>query len=117
MSNHTTTENGDKAFSTTGNACLDFFTRITRGASFNDYIDAFTKAWTENKETTIKILMNMRDIRGGKGEKLIPEVLLVYFKKSTSVVAYEPLIRKIIEYGYWKDLLRIMEIETRAILE
>ena len=108
------TENGDKAFATSGDACLDFFTRITRSAPLSDYVDAFTKAWTEDKETAVRLLMNMRDIRGGKGEKLIPAVLLAYLRFSIPANVYEDILRKMIEYGYWKDLLRVMEICTRA---
>ena len=112
-----TTENGDKAFATSGNACLDFFTRITRNAIFSDYIDAFTKAWKENKETAYRLLMNMRDVRNGKGEKLIPIVLLLYLKFSIEPSVYEAILRKMIEYGYWKDLLKIIEIEKRTYIE
>lgn len=111
------TENGDKAYATSGDFCLDLFTRITRNALFSDYIDTFAKAWSEDKETSIQILMNMRDIRNGKGEKLIPSVLLVYLKFIIESDVYEAILRKMVEYGYWKDLLRIIEIETRALLE
>jgi len=114
---YTTTENADKAFSTTGNFCLDFFTRITRSALFNDYIDAFNKAWVEDKEIATQLLMNMRDVRNGKGEKFIPAVIMVYLKNTIPIDVYEVILRKMIEYGYWKDLLRIIEIDSRTILE
>lgn len=109
------TENGDRAFSTSGSACLDFFTRITRNAPVNDYIDAFSKAWKENKETAIRILMNMRDIRGGKGEKLIPRVLMVYLKNCLSPEEYKSILQKMIEYGCWVDLLYILKIELLVL--
>ena len=107
------TENGDRAFSTSGNACLDFFTRITRSAPFADYVDAFSKAWLEDKETAVRILFNMRDVRNGKGEKLIPAVIMVYLKFNIEPNVYEAILRKMVEYGYWKDLLRIIEMEMR----
>jgi hypothetical protein len=112
-SNITLTENGDAALSTSGNHNLDFFTRITRSATFNDYIDAFTKAWKENKETAFQVLMNMRDVRNGKGEKLIPIVLMVYLKFNIEPHTYEAILRKMLEYGCWKDVLRIVEIGNR----
>ncbi|XWV26993.1 hypothetical protein QJ857_gp0056 [Tupanvirus soda lake] len=111
------TENGDRAFSTTGSANLDFFTRITRNAPIPDFIDAFTKAWKENKETAFKLVMNMRDVRGGKGEKLIPAVIMVHLKHNVEPEVYEAILRKLVEYGYWKDLLRIIEIEARLAQE
>jgi hypothetical protein len=111
-----TTENGDKAcFSDNWN--LSFFARITRGAPISDYIDAFTKAWKENKEIAFQVLMNMRDVRNGKGEKLIPAVVMVYLKFTLPLNIYEAMLRKMIEYGYWKDLLRIIDIERRTHLE
>ena len=108
------TENGDLALSTSGNCNLDFFTRITRSAQFSDYIDAFTKAWFENKETAFQVLMNMRDVRQGKGEKLIPAVIMVYLKFNIDSSTYETMLRAMLDYGYWKDALRIIEIEYRA---
>lgn len=111
-----TTENMDKAYVVSGNYCLDFFTRITRGASIGDYLDAFTKAWAENKEIAFKILINMRDIRSGKGEKLIPCVLFVYLKLCLPSDVYQDLLQKLVEYGCWKDILRIIDIYTRSML-
>jgi hypothetical protein len=106
------TENGAIALDTTGSKCLDFFTRITRNAPVTDYIPSFIDAWNENPETTIKILMNMRDIRKGKGEKLIPQTLLFFLKKVKPVV-YQTFLRKFIELGYWKDLLVLCEFQIR----
>lgn len=116
MSFNTITENGDHAFLTTGDNCLDFFTRITRDAPISDYIDAFGKAWAENKQIAYQIIMNMRDVRKGKGEKLIPAVIMLYLKNNIDPVSYETMLRKMIEYGCWKDLLRIIEIECHMNL-
>ena len=38
------TENGDKALSTSGSKCLDFFVRITRNAPVPDYVPEFFNA-------------------------------------------------------------------------
>lgn len=111
------TENGDLAFTTCGDKNLDFFTRIVRDAPVNDYVPAFCDAWKENKEMATQILMNMRDIRKGKGEKLIPIVIIVCLKQKLPKDAYRNLLEKIIEYGYWKDLLKIMEMYTRLMIE
>lgn len=108
------TENNDLAYSTSGNACLDFFTRIVRNAAVNDYIDSFTKAWAEDKNTAMQILLNLRDCRTGKGEKLIPVVLLVYLRNCLNMQCYEEICRTFVKYGYWKDLLRVMEISLRT---
>jgi len=110
------TENGALALSTTGSKCLDFFTRITRNSLLKDYVSAFCDAWMENPETTLKILMNMRDVRGGKGEKLIPQVLMVILKHTKPIVYLEN-VKKFIDLGYWKDLLVICETDARFKIE
>lgn len=117
MTTSTTTENGDKAFNFSGSSCLDFFTRITRNAEFKDYIDVFTKAWMEDATLATRILMNMRDVRGGKGEKLIPVVIMVYLKNTIDPSIYESILHRMLDYGYWKDLLKIIEIDCRAKIE
>lgn len=109
----TTTENGDKAFATTGSSCLDFFVRITRSADVYDFVNLYGKCLAEDYETAIKILFNLRDIRDGKGEKLIPIVLMVCLKQLLPNASYELLLREFLKYGCWKDLLRIAEITLR----
>lgn len=112
--NYTFTENGDPALPTSGSCNLDFFTQITRSADYQTYIEAFNKAWTEDKQTACQVLMNMRDVRGGKGEKLIPIVLIAHLRYNISPDAYVALLKRMIEYGYWKDLLRIYEFTCRC---
>ncbi|ANB50402.1 hypothetical protein [Powai lake megavirus] len=112
MSNYTTTENGDKALLSSGNFNLDFFLRITRGASVIDYISAFNNCWSENREIAVKLLLNLRDIRSGKGEKIIPVSILCYLKMNLETSIYESILKEFIKHGYWKDLLKIAEIES-----
>ena len=107
------TENGDKAFTTSTNACLDFFTRIVRNADIKDYLTAFNTAWAEDIPTAIQLLYNLRDIRSGKGEKLIPAVILTCLKIQLSESQYEAVLKQYIEYGCWKDVLKIMEMSVR----
>lgn len=112
--NFSITENNDKAYVSSLNLCLDAFIRIVRGAEISDYIAAFSAAWKENKEIMVKILMNLRDIRKGKGEKLIPIVTLVHWKECLPENIYVAILKKVvIDNGCWKDILRILEISTR----
>jgi hypothetical protein len=110
----TLTENGDKAFLTSGDKNLDFFTRITRNAPIKDIVDTFVAAWNEDPSTAAEVLMNLRDPRKGKQEKLIPIVVLVYLKFTIPPNVYEAMLRAMVPYGYWKDLLKIHEIATRV---
>lgn len=110
------TENGDKAFDSTDSLCLDYFVRITRTATINDYIESFLKALKEDFETAVKLLLNMRDVRGGKGEKKIPIVTMAYLKtfKVIPTETYESILKLFIKYGCWKDIVRISEIAIRS---
>ena len=109
----TPTENGDKAYATSGSACLDFFIRITRSAKLPDYVNSFMTALNEDYGTAMKILFNLRDIRKGKGEKLIPIVLMVCMKSMLSTETYAQILKSFVAYGCWKDVLRIIEIQLR----
>ena len=111
---YTFTENGDPALATSGSCNLDFFTQITRSACYQTYLETFNKAWLEDKMTACQVLMNMRDVRKGKGEKLIPIVLIAHLRFNISREAYVALLRCMVEYGYWKDLLRIYEFTCRC---
>lgn len=110
------TENGDVAYGTSGSQCLDFFTTVTRNATVEQYLDKFNKCWLEDKETAIQLLLNLRDVRGGKGEKLIPQVIMVHLSESLPKDEYKEILVKFLDYGYYKDLLRIVEIRNRLIL-
>lgn len=117
-SNQTVTENNDIAFKSTGNKCMDFFTKITRNAQPGTYLESFVEAWNENQNTTFQILMNMRDVRNGKGEKEIPIVLIFCLKNYLSHDTitqniYIDILHKLVEYGCWKDLLKIAELTLR----
>ena len=111
------TENGDIALATSGSACLDFFTQIVRGADVEATLISFQKAYLEDKECCIKILLNMRDARTGKGEKLLPIVIMAALGLTVNGQFYEDLCRELVSYGCWKDLLRIREIYQRTMLE
>lgn len=113
MENLTLTENGDVAFNTSGDYNLDFFTRIVRGAKVEDVVTTFVKAWDEDPTLAMKILMNLRDARNGKQEKQIPIIVMVYLKYALSTNTYELILREMLKYGYWKDLLKIHEISTK----
>lgn len=106
------TENGDYAFSTSGNKALDFFTRIVRDAPVEDYVPSFVDMFNENNEIALKVLANLRDIRGGKGEKRIVQILLLFLKITNNDI-YCSVIGYFIENGYWKDLLVICDLTKK----
>ena len=72
MLNVAFTENGDRAYKTSGSYCLDYFSLIG-GMRFNytNALNNFMKAYKEDPILAIKILFFARDIRGGLGERNI----------------------------------------------
>lgn len=103
--NETTTENGRKAYHSTTNFCLDLFYKI--GASRGkDLTDSFIKALNENPETALKILLWVRDIRGGAGERKQFRDLISYAIKMNyfSSEFAGKLMRAIVEVGRYDDL-------------
>ena len=62
----TRTLNGARAYSTTGDACLDLFS-VAGGMRYRspaDQIRLFERAYIENPELAMKLLFHIRDIRG-----------------------------------------------------
>lgn len=105
----TTTDNGEIAFVTTGDLNLDFFGTVNRGISPENLLKKFKEAWNENQEHALKIVLNFRDIRNGKGEKLIGN-LLMFFIKVLQPDIYSSIIERYIDMGSWKDILFLAEI-------
>ena len=85
--NRAFTENGDKAYASTGSACLDFFS-IVGGMRYNlkDAMSLFMKSYFEDPLLTIKILFYIRDIKEGLGERNLFRVAF------NSLANYVPLI-------------------------
>lgn len=103
------TENGDKAFKSTGSKCLDYFSLIG-GMRFNlkDALNLFMKSYYEDPILTIKILFYTRDINAGLGERNL-------FRYTFNALAnmYPNVARQLIEYipiyGRYDDLLVCLE--------
>ena len=103
--NNAFTENGDKAFNTTGSACLDYFSLV--GGMRHNTIDAlnlFMKAYFEDPKTAIKLLFYVRDIRAGLGER---NLFRYHFNALVNMYPNvgRQLIKYIPEYGRFDDLL------------
>lgn len=109
MSNLTITTNGENAYKSTGNKNLDLFSTVNRDVNIHDLVIKFINAWNEDPECAIKVLLNFRDIREGKGEKNISKIMLFIIKFSHSDI-YEKLLPIFIEVGCWKDLLFLYEM-------
>lgn len=109
--NRTVTENGAPTLVTSNNPLVDFFglAGATRG---NEQLglDLFLKAFAFDKQSAIRILFYLRDIREGQGERALFRNCLKYLaehEKETSdkIVGFVP------EYGRWDDIFGL-HIET-----
>lgn len=103
--NEAFTENKDKAYYTTGSACLDYFS-IVGGMRYNivDALNLFMKAYYEDQKLAIKLLFFVRDIKEGLGERSIFRYTLnalacMYPNVCKQLIKYIPI------YGRYDDLL------------
>jgi hypothetical protein len=99
--NTTTTTNGAKAYVSTCNKVLDFFSKA--GSMRNiDSTSSFKEAFDENKDLALRSLLWVRDVRGGAGERKVFRDNLEYLLTNNLVPA--SFLSKIPEVGRWDDL-------------
>lgn len=103
--NFTTTENGDRAYLSTDNACLDYFYAVGgKRSDRSGVLKLFVRAYLESPITALKLLLYTRNIKSGLGERDL-------FRYCLSALAeYEPesakkIIPYVVEYGRYDDLL------------
>lgn len=116
MLNTAFTTNGDKAYTTTGSACLDYFALIGgKRGYYDDALNLFMKAYYENPQLAIKILFYSRDIRTGLGERNIFRYTLnaiaeMYPNLAVQLIEYVPV------YGRYDDLLVLLNTPVKEEL-
>ena len=107
--NEAFTENGDKAFRSTGSFCLDYFS-LVGGMRYNltNALNLFMKSYYEDPILTIKILFYTRDIRAGLGERDLFRYAFNALANMYPSVAKQ-LIKYVPEYGRYDDLLVLLD--------
>lgn len=109
----TVTENGMKARVSSSSKNVDLFYKIgaSRGQSI---IEEFVAAFVENQDYAIRILLNARDVREGKGERRIFRDVLQFID-----INYPELIERIIvkipEIGRWDDGFSLSTLRSRKM--
>ena len=117
--NRTTTENGAATFASTQSDCLDLFATIgaLRGASDDEVISRFDRAWAEDSKLALRILFFARDIRGGLGERRVFRTILQHMSNDR-LRSVKKNIWAISEYGRYDDLLCLLETPAKqSVLE
>ena len=107
--NKTYTENGAVTNKSSLNHCLDFFAlAASMRNNKEDAIKLFEKAFLEDKQTAIRILFWIRDVRGGQGER---EIFKSCFNKlhDLDFDTYEKVLEYVPEYGRWDDIVNSKE--------
>tara|TARA_R110000851_G_scaffold230898_8_gene383730 strand:+ start:327 stop:1742 length:1416 start_codon:yes stop_codon:yes gene_type:complete len=107
------TANGMATFESSLSACVDLFFNI--GASRGrDVRSQFERAFAQDPEIALKILLWVRDVRGGAGERQLFRDLLVNLEEF-----HFPLLKNILdkvpELGRWDDLLVLKTTAGRQI--
>lgn len=107
INNITFTQNGALTYSTSGNACVDLFSKVgtLRNKSEEEILSLFIAAFRENPEVALRILAYARDIRGGLGEKKVYRtVARTLLDKGANLDVFADMT---VEFGSWKDIFEI----------
>jgi len=109
----TLTENGMTTNSTTLNECVNLFFQVgaLRGQDKQRLISKFSKAFTEDSLTAMKILFWARDVRGGAGERQIFRDIITWLAE-THPTTLKKNVHLISEYGRWDDILTLAKSTT-----
>lgn len=111
--NYQLTENGAVGYKSTGSLLTDLNFRVSsmRGNGITqDDMDIFVQAMDENLEYTIKWLFFARDIRGGLGERNVFQQLYMKYAELYPNEA-KATLKLIAEFGRWKDVIDIINMD------
>ncbi|MGN0606027.1 MAG: DUF2828 family protein [Oscillospiraceae bacterium] len=108
--NETLTENGGKAYISSGSECLNLFFKAgaMRNASEEEIGKAVLRAYTEDADKTMKIIFFARDVRGGLGERRFFHIAVKHlaFFAPASIRKNIPVFA---EYGRFDDICVLLE--------
>ena len=111
VTNKTRTENNAVAYASTLDACLDFFALGGAKRDKHKQVEQlFSRAYNQDKQTALRILFYLRDIRGGQGERQSFRTCLANLYKNDLSV-FEKIIAFVPEYGRWDDLIAFIDNE------
>jgi hypothetical protein len=107
----TKTVNGAKTYETSGDVLFDFF---AVGGACRDNVflakSLFIKAYEEDKESALRVLFYLRDVRGGQGERSIFKSCLRYVYDVDREV-FRKVFGFVSEYGRWDDIFDFSDDE------
>ena len=106
VNNTSSTENGALSHKSTLNPVLDFFFMCgsLRGKDFEEYKSSFKAALKCDRKLTLQMLLWLRDVREGAGERDTVRNLLKYLEV-VDKTSLKKIIPVLAEFGRWDDLL------------
>ena len=110
--NKQTTENGAVGYKSTGSVLTDLNFRVSsmRNEVSEDDMCLFVQAMNEDLEYAVKWLFFMRDIRGGMGERDAFQTLYMRYAEIYPIEA-KATLKLVAEFGRWKDVIDIINID------
>ena len=111
--NTTTTANGAKTYKSSLSACLDLF---SMGVSSNAKEQLILSALAEDPVLATKVVLYLRDVRGGQGNKDIARAFHKAVLSNKTAVTVEKLIKilpHLPEVGSWKDVYNLYGMNSK----
>ncbi|XP_057724180.1 uncharacterized protein LOC130940148 [Arachis stenosperma] len=102
------TENQSATFLSTGNPCLDFFFHVVPDTPSDSLRERLDVAWAHNPLTTLKLVCNLRGVRGtGKSDRegFYTAAMWLFSNHPKTLAANVPSFA---EFGYFKDLPEVL---------
>lgn len=102
------TENNSATFISSGNPCLDFFFHVVPDTSPDDLIGRLELAWAHNPLTALKLICNLRGVRGtGKSDKegFYTAAFWLHYTHPKTLACN---VHAFADFGYFKDFLEIL---------
>lgn len=103
------TLNGAYAFSTTGSAITDLFFAMARGCKEERVTKLMENAWKESSIETCLVLLNCRDCRNGKAERLVTYHALIWIRLNHPEI-YKHLLPLVVQVGSFADLRKLAHL-------
>jgi hypothetical protein len=116
--NYQLTENGAVGYKSTGSVLTDLNFRVSsmRGNGVKqDDVNIFVQAMNENLEYAIKWLFFARDVRDGLGERNVFQQLYMEYAELYPNEA-KATLKLIAEFGRWKDVIDIINMDPNNVL-
>jgi len=101
----TRTENGALAHATTGSDLVDFYFQSVRECDPINFECMLAAAFEEDPLATTRLVFNLRDVRGGKGERKLFDMAMTWYADN-AIEWIDTNMEHIYEYGRWDDYFR-----------